>query len=192
MKKTLESLTFITGNKNKLKEVRAFLDFPLLHRGIELKEIQSLDLEEVVRFKAKEAYDYIGKPVLVEDTFLTIHALGRLPGPFIKWFWEEIGLDNLCRMIDIYSDRSATVSLAFGLFDGVRFEIFVGEMKGRISDFPRGSNGFGWNPIFIHEGFEKTWAELADKEKEPFSARRKAIKELEKYLEKTYQYSRKI
>ena len=87
----MDKLTFITGNPGKAEEVSRYLGFPVEHISLELDEIQSLDLEEIVKDKATRAYEKIGRPVLVEDASLVFHAFGKLPGPLIRWFLEELG-----------------------------------------------------------------------------------------------------
>jgi len=62
-----------------------------LHEKIDMDEIQSLDLDEVVEHKVRQAYEIAKKPILVEDTALEFPALGKLPGTFIKFFIQELG-----------------------------------------------------------------------------------------------------
>jgi len=93
----IESLTFITGNTAKAEQLARHLEYPVTHQKLDLPEIQSLDLKEIVEHKAKEAYKQIKKPVLVEDTSLTFSVLGKLPGPLIKWFLTELDNAGLCR-----------------------------------------------------------------------------------------------
>lgn len=93
MKKTI---TFITGNQKKAEYLEKYLGFPVAHEKIDLPEIQSLDLYEVVEYKVREAYKKIQSPVLVEDASLEFIALGRLPGTFIKFFLEEMSEETLC------------------------------------------------------------------------------------------------
>lgn len=176
----LHKLTFVTGNPVKANAIRKYLDFPIEYQQLEIPEIQSLDLREVVTFKAKEAYKYIKSPVLVEDTSLSFLALGNLPGTFIKWF-EEMGNEKLCHLLDSYSNRSAIYKIALGLYDGKNMVLFTESAHGKVAREPKG-DGFGWNSIFMYEGFEKTLAELNSEEKESLSTRRKVIKKLEEYL----------
>lgn len=176
----LSKLTFITGNAVKAEAIKKYLDFPVEHQKLDIPEIQSLDLKEVVTFKAKEAYKYIKSPVLVEDTSLSFLALGRLPGTFIKWF-EEMGNEKLCRLLDPYPDRSAIYEIALGLYDGQDMVLFTESAYGKIAKEPKG-DGFGWNSIFMYNGSEKTLAELNSEEKESLSTRRRVIKKVEAYL----------
>ncbi|MEK7535376.1 MAG: non-canonical purine NTP pyrophosphatase [Patescibacteria group bacterium] len=178
----MDKLTFITGNAAKADQLGRHLDIPVNHLKIELTEIQSLDLAEIVEHKAKEAYKHIGSPVLIEDTSLTFSALGRLPGPLIKWFLTELDNEGLCRILDGYQDRGAVAEVLFGLYDGKDLQTFRGSAKGSVATKPRGEWGFGWDPIFIPDGYSKTWGEMTADEQKETSMRRIALKKLEKVL----------
>jgi non-canonical purine NTP pyrophosphatase (RdgB/HAM1 family) len=178
-----EPLVFITSNKNKLKQVQDHLKHPIEHIDIDLTEIQSLDPIMIVEHKAKEAYKLVKKPVLVEDTSVIFNALGKLPGPFIKWFYDEIGLDGMCRLLDSYEDRSALAWILFAYYDGVELHIFDAKQSGMITDKPRGEHGFGWNPIFLPNGETKTYAEMSEGEKHSTSLRKRALLKLELFLQ---------
>ena len=75
----MQSITFITGNQKKADYLAKYLGFAIEHEKIDLDELQSLDLREIVEHKVKQAYEKIGKPVLVEDASLEFLALGRHP-----------------------------------------------------------------------------------------------------------------
>jgi len=177
-----KNITFITSNPSKAEQLGLYLDFPILHQKLDLVEIQSIYLREVVEHKAKEAYKYLGKPVLVEDTSLVFNALGKLPGPFIKWFLAELDNNGLCKILNGYEDRSTLAQVYFGLYDGKELHLFQGEMQGTIASNPRGKRGFGWDPIFIPSGYEKTWGEMLQDEQKETSMRRIALKKLEGFL----------
>lgn len=176
-------VTFITGNSNKAKYFSQIVGHPIPHRAVDVHEIQSLDLREVVTEKAKAAYAELRSPVLVEDSSLVIHSLGRMPGTFIKWFLDELGLEKVCRLADISNDRSAQASAAFAYYDGNRLEIFVGGMHGTIPEHPRGDDGFGWNPIFIPETGTKTMGEMTEVEFEAVYAKIKAFGKVKSFLD---------
>lgn len=175
-------LTFITGNPSKAEQLSRHLEYPVEHKKLDIPEIQSLDLKEIAEHKAKEAYQQIQGPVLVEDTSLVFHALGRLPGTLIKWFLAELDNEGLCRLLDGYQDRSAQAKVCFCFYDGNALEVFEGEMNGTIANSPKGERGFGWDPIFIPEGSTKTWGEMNVEEQKETSMRRIALKKLEDYL----------
>ena len=179
----MDSITFITGNPGKASLLNQYLDFPVIHKPLDLIEIQSLDLSTIVEYKAKEAYEQVRSPVLVEDTSLRFLALGKLPGPLIKWFLTELGTDGLCRLLNNYADRSALAEVQFGLYDGRSFQAFSGAVEGSIAPTPRGSRGFGWDAIFIPSNSSKTWAEMTDEEARKTSMRMIALKKLEAFLQ---------
>ena len=164
------NVVFITGNQDKAEFFKKYLGLEIEHKKIELDEIQSLDLHEIVDHKVRQAYSIVNKPVLVEDVGLQINSWGKLPGPLVKWFLQEVGGEGLCRLADINEDRSATASITYGYFDGHEVKFFDGELAGSIAASPRGEN-FGWNPIFIPEGSDKTYAEMDDAETQQFSLR---------------------
>lgn len=120
----MNKLTFITGNKAKAEQLGRHLQHPVEHLKLDLPEIQSLDLNEVVTEKVKSAYEQINSPVLVEDTALIFQALGKLPGTFIKFFLSELGNDGLTKILNGYSDRSATAKVCFGYYDGKEIKYF--------------------------------------------------------------------
>ena len=179
----MNNIVFITGNQNKADYLAKYLGMPINHQKVDLDELQSLDLRAVIEHKVREAYKIVGAPVLVEDISLTFTAMGRLPGTFIKWFLEELGNEGLCRLADGLEHRGAVASIMYGLYDGETLEVFTGSHEGVIADYPRGSEGFGWNPIFIPKGATKTYAEMVDEELMPYSHRAQAVKKLLKYLQ---------
>lgn len=180
----ISDLVFITGNQHKADYLAKWLGVPLAHQKVDLPEIQSLDLREVVEDKARRAYDIVKKPVLVEDVALSFDVYGRLPGTLIKWYIHELGNEKICRLLDNQSNRNATAAICFCLFDGHAAHFFDASMSGSIAEHPRGTNGFGWDEIFISDGMDKTRAELDDDEQAATSMRRIAHDELRAYLTK--------
>lgn len=178
----MADIIFITGNQHKADYLAKWLGMPVAHRKVDLDEIQSLELREVVEDKARRAYEVVKKPVLVEDVALTFHALGRLPGTYIKWFLEELDTDGLCKILQGYDDRSATAAIMYGVFDGQTFHFFDAAIPGQVAETPRGELGFGWNSVFIPDGSDKTYAEMTDDELKPFSHRAMAVAKLREFL----------
>lgn len=185
----MEDLVFVTGNVHKAEYLAKWLGHDVPHVALDLPEIQSLSLQEVVEYKVREAYSQLQKPVLVEDVSLRIHAFGQLPGTYIKWFLHEVGVDGIIAMLQAFEDRSATACVMYGLYDGKTVEVFEGSMPGTISDKPRSTGDQGWhsslswNSIFVPEGSAKTYAEMTDDEMKPVSHRARAIAKLQAYLE---------
>lgn len=175
-----QPVVFITGNMHKVHWTQRYIHVPLTHKKLDLTEIQSLDPTEIVEHKVRQAYEILKQPVLVEDTSLTFHALGKLPGPLIKWFLEELGNEKLCKLVT--DDRSATAIVTFGFFDGKAVQFAQAHVTGKIAEKPLGTNGFGWDSIFIPDGQIKTHAEMSDEEIDEISVRRLALEELKKVL----------
>ncbi len=162
-------ITFMTGNQNKADYLAKLLGQDIAHFKLDLTEIQSTNMHDIVEHKVRQAYDVMHKPVLVEDVYLTFTALGDLPGPFIKFFLENSagerpdGLENLCRMLDGFTDRSAIGGCTFGYYDGQRLQFFDGLIRGTIAEHPAGERGFGWDKIFCPEGYDgRTRAQLTE------------------------------
>jgi len=156
----MKDVVFITGSQKKADYLAELIGFPIEHTKVDLDEIQSLDLHEVVRHKLRQAFEKVQHPVLVEDVALEFNALGKLPGTFIKWFQEALTHEELCRLLD-GKDRSAVARCVFGHYDGKNDTYFEGSMNGTISNKPSGVGGYGWDPIFIPEGYTVTRAELS-------------------------------
>ncbi|PGG98924.1 RdgB/HAM1 family non-canonical purine NTP pyrophosphatase [Polytolypa hystricis UAMH7299] len=171
----MKTLNFITGNKNKLAEVKAILGdaIDIQDRAVEVPEIQG-SIEEIAKEKCRVAAEMVGGPVLTEDTALEFNALKGLPGPYIKWFLEKLGHDGLNKLVDPYEDKSivAVCTFAFSSGPGEEPILFQGRTEGRIVP-ARGPPNFGWDPIFEYEG--KTFAEMEKDEKVGFSSRKLSV-----------------
>ncbi|HMM62235.1 MAG TPA: non-canonical purine NTP pyrophosphatase [Candidatus Saccharibacteria bacterium] len=159
----MKDVTFITGNQDKADYLSKYLDLPVKHQKVELDELQSLDLRTIVDHKVRQAYEIVGSPVIVEDVSLEFTAFGRFPGTFIKFLIDEVPFETICRMLDGLS-RDAIARCVFGYYDGTEVTLFEGSLKGSISNEPAGENGFGWDKIFIPEGYKITRAELNEED----------------------------
>lgn len=174
-------VTFITGNQKKADYLANYLGFPVEHKKLDLEEIQSLDLHEIVEHKVRQAYNQVQSPVIVEDVSLEFTALGRLPGPFIKWFIEEVDFETVCSLLD-GKDRGAIARCVFGYFDGKTLKMFEGSLPGKVSDKPAGEKGYGWDKIFIPQGYNVTRAELGEEDNKKTYLQVKPFKQLKEFL----------
>jgi non-canonical purine NTP pyrophosphatase (RdgB/HAM1 family) len=175
-------MIFVTGNNHKLKEFEAILGIKLNHSDLDLDEIQSIDVEEVAVHKAKQAYELLKEPVIVEDTGLYFEELNGLPGALVKFFVKNLSLDQICSLVK--ENRKAVAITCIAFFDGELLKVFKGETRGEIAKEPRGTNGFGWDPIFIPEGHTQTFAEITSEEKEYKFMRKEAINKLKSDIDK--------
>jgi XTP/dITP diphosphohydrolase len=179
----MNKFKFVTGNPNKVREVGEILNLPLDPVEVAgLFEIQSPNLDVVVRHKAQQAYESLKCPVMVEDSGLLFHAWNGLPGALVKWFEETVGCDGMLKMVEGFIDRGATAICCFAVYDGENMKIARGQVNGTLSNSLRGKNGFGWDVIFIPEGYEQTYGELSSKDKNAISHRKRALDELKQVL----------
>lgn len=175
-------LTVVTSSADKTKEIGRILGTPVTNVALDLPEIQSLSFEEVVEAKVREAYARLQVPLIVDDAGFSLEGLNGFPGPLAKWLWKALSWEGVCRIADSLPNRNAWVTVAIGYFDGVEFKSFIGEAKGKMSEHPRGENGFGHDVIFEHEGDTRTRAELSIEEQDARPVRRKALEGLKAFL----------
>ncbi len=133
--------------------------------NIDLIEIQSTDVKEVIKHKIEEARKY-EDDFIVEDTALYL-GLNKEIGALIKWIPNEV-------VVKAYKGQLAIAVCCIGQSNGT---IITEKLSGEIVE-PRGENGFGWDRIFQPIGFNKTLAEMTDKEKNRISHRYRAIKQI--------------
>lgn len=176
-------LTLVTGNSNKLREVKQILhdigdQYVLASCAVDLPELQG-DPADITRAKTETAFAKIQGPVLVEDTCLCFNALGGLPGPYIKWFLEKLGHEGLNRLLLGWEDKSALAMTCLGLKMSADSEVVIlqGITRGRIVP-PRGQGNFGWDPIFEPDGSGQTYGEMSAEQKNAVSHRYKALDQL--------------
>ena len=183
-----KTLTFITSNKKKLEEVKHILgpSFPykLQALDLDLPELQG-EPEYIVSEKCRLASLQVDGPVLVEDTSLCFTALGGLPGPSIKWFQDKIGLEGLNNLLLAYDNKKAVAQCIFAYKNckGEPINLFMGKVNGTIVA-PRGELKFGWDPIFLPDGYRQTFAEMDSETKNEISHRYKALQLVKEFLQK--------
>ncbi len=177
----MKKIVFVTGNQNKADYLAKYLDHPIDHKKIDLDEIQSLDLKEIVEHKVRQAYREMKKPVIVEDTSLEFKALGGLPGPFIRFFVDHMDFQTICSLLN-GKDRTAYAKCAIGFFDGKTIKIFEKTLSGQIAKKPSGKNGFGWDKIFIPKGYSVTRASLSEADDQKTYLKLKPFSQLKKFL----------
>ena len=172
----LGGLVFVTSSLGKLREAEAVLGCSLRHRALDIDELQSLDIETVVRHKARLAHARIAEPVMVEDTALELAGLAGFPGPLIRWLLSTVGPAGICRMAHCFGDPRATVRCVVCACDGDDEIVGHGVVHGVIAESARGRHGFGWDSTFIpDDGDGRTYAEMEESEKNAISHRRRAF-----------------
>ncbi len=175
-------ICLITGNEGKRAEFERLLGFSVTSKKIDLTETQSLDIHAICEAKALEAFQAVGSPVLVDDTALVIDEWNGLPGPLVKWFLDSVGCEGILKMAGTLSSRNASVTTCLGYADENGARVFEGVLSGKISESESGENGFGYDPIFVPEGQDQTFAEMTNDQKDALSMRRLAVDEFKGFL----------
>ena len=183
-------INFVSGNKNKLKELsdifkENFKDIEIKQLDIDLPELQGLP-EDIVKGKLKLALEKAKKlkgPILVEDTSLCFNGYGGLPGPYIKYFLKNIKPEGLYKMACVFDDHTAYAQSIYGLQKNKKEEphLFIGKTPGEIVS-PRGPNSFGWDPCFQPKDYKQTYAEMGEEEKNKISHRGKSTNEMIRWI----------
>ena len=182
-------------NKNKIREVREILcNYEILTPD----DVGSFDevtedgktFEENALKKAREICRQTGMITIADDSGLCVDALGGAPGVYSARFAgeghnDEENIVKLLSLLQNEENRSAKfVSAAAVCFPDETSFVALGECKGTILREKRGSNGFGYDPVFYYEDFGKTFAEISEEEKNSISHRRRAFDALRAYLDK--------
>ncbi len=178
----LPEFRFVTGNRSKLEEAGRILGFVPPSVTLDLPEIQSLDLLEVLRAKADAAARSVEGSIVVEETGLALSCLNGFPGPLVKWLLEAVGHEGVAELALSRGDARATAECAI-LFRpaGTRSGEDVvawGKCPGTLVLPPRGTNGFGWDPVFQPDGERATCAQLGDAIKDRIGHRGRAWRAL--------------
>jgi inosine triphosphate pyrophosphatase len=169
-----------SGNKGKLEEVRQILG-DIEELDIDLPEIQEIDPHRIIEEKLKEAQKAHKGEFIVEDTSLYLEALNGLPGPLIKWFLKTIGNEGLYDISIKFKNKKVVAKTLIGYADKKgSIKYFEGAVEGTIS-IPKGE-GFGWDPIFLPDGYLKTFGEMSAAEKNSISMRKIALVKMRDYL----------
>ena len=176
-----------TSSRHKYLEARHVLaeyGVELEHLPVERVEIQADDPGEIAAYSLSQI-DSEGKPVLVEDAGIFIDHYGGFPGPYSSYALGTINLLGILRLMVGVEDRGASFQSVIAYRDGGETRLFRGIVKGAISHEIRGSNGFGYDPIFIpDEGEGRTFGEMANAEKNTLSHRARAFRSFGEWFQR--------
>ena len=184
-------IVFATGNPHKIKEVNDIcgncgIDFVLPDEGFNPVENGST-FEENSLIKAKEAYRVSNTYCLADDSGLCVEALDGAPGLYSARYagTQDEKIEKLLSELEGKTNRSAKFVCCMTLLDEAGNLIFqtTGECIGSIVTDRKGVNGFGYDPIFLVDGYSKTMAELSSEEKNKISHRAVALKNVLKFLQ---------
>ncbi len=171
---------FVTGNRGKFEEAKGILG-EVEQRNLGYTEIQAGTLEEVAAFGMREVKEKLAGPVMIEDAGLFIETLQGFPGVYSAYVFDTIGNEGILRLLEDVEDRKAVFRSVLGYAEpGMEPILFRGELEGEITVEPRGSGGFGYDPIF--KVGKKTIAEMSLEEKNMISHRGASIRALKSWL----------
>ena len=163
------------------KEVLKKYGIELDRLSIERIEIQADDPELIAEYSLKQLD--IDIPILIEDAGLYIDKYYGFPGPYSSYTLRTISNEGILKLMEGEEERGAKYISAVAYRNGNISMTFRGEVKGSISHEERGTNGFGYDPIFIPgEGDGRTFAEMSPQEKSKISHRARAFRKLAEWL----------
>lgn len=191
-------IVFATNNSHKLDEIRQ-----ILGESIEVLSLADINCHEDIpetaptiegnaMMKARYVYDKYGTPCFADDTGLEVEALDGAPGVYSARYAGGEGHDSEANMrkllheLEGKENRRAQFRTVIALMeqkDGKPVaHTFEGKIEGHISNEKRGTSGFGYDPIFVPEGYEQSFAELGNEIKNKISHRARAVARLAEYL----------
>jgi XTP/dITP diphosphohydrolase len=191
-------LVFASNNKNKIQEIQALV--PNTIQIVSLDDIGCTeDIPETANtiegnaiLKANYVTEKYGYDCFADDTGLEVDALNGAPGVYSARYAGEQkdandNMDKLLTQLQNKSNRKANFKTVIALNLNGKQNLFTGIINGKIIEEKIGTNGFGYDPIFVADGYDKTFAELSLKEKSTISHRGIAVKELILFLQKLSQ-----
>ncbi|MCE5298179.1 MAG: RdgB/HAM1 family non-canonical purine NTP pyrophosphatase [Methanoregulaceae archaeon] len=174
-------IVVVTSNPHKAAEIADFFGdlVEITHLTMEIPEYRHHDVGEIAYRKAEYAFHTLACPLMVDDTAFSIEALNGFPGPYAAYALSTIGNEGILKLLEGTVNRHAyfETAIAFASDGGIR--VFLGRVDGVIVS-PRGTAGFGYDPIFEVEG--RTLAELDRAAKNRISHRARALSRLKAWI----------
>ena len=190
-------LVFATNNKHKLEEVRA-----IVGNRVEILSLNDINCNDEIPetadtlqgnalIKARYIYEKYGVDCFADDTGLEVEALDGAPGVYSARYAgeecnSEANMQKLLQNLTGKSERSAQFRTVIALIINGEEKLFNGVVKGEISTGKMGDSGFGYDPIFIPEGFSQSFAQMSSEMKNSISHRYRATEQLSNYLKENY------
>ncbi len=171
-------MIFVTSNKHKFQEISRMMEkngITVEWKRMKYEEIQADTTEEISLDSARKLSASIGEPFFLEDTGIFVDSLGGFPGPYSSYVISKIGNSGILRLLE-GRGRSAYFLTVITYFDGRQYHQFSGKLTGQIAQSERGGSGFGYDPIFIPDGFSITLGEMDLESKNEISHRSKALR----------------
>jgi len=191
----MKQIIFASKNEGKVKEVRHILN-GINAEILSLNDVGFTDeipetadtFEGNAKIKAEAIYNKFKLPTIADDSGIVALQLGNEPGVYSARYAGENATDeeNNHKLIDKLESfpepHKGKFICAAVYYFGTEFKVAIGEISGQILKEPRGTNGFGYDPLFLPDGYDKTSAELTPEIKNKISHRYRAFNELKVYL----------
>lgn len=179
----MKTIYFITSNKGKVAEVQkkcSNINIEIIQKNFGYPEIQAINLEDVALYGTKHIQKRISHPFILEDAGLFIDDLNGFPGVYSAYVYHTIGCKGILRLMENFKNknRKAVFKSVFAFAANNKPRLFVGECLGKITNNEVGEYGFGYDPIFIADGENKTFAQMTTDEKNKISHRGKSLNKL--------------
>lgn len=182
-------LYFVTNNEDKFKELHQIVKndrIDLVRYPLKIEELQTEDVEDLVKKKAFEAFKEIRRPLLVEHTMLRIDALNQLPGPQTNYIYSRLGYSAIVRFCVMEDEFKASAESIFCYCDGINYVTARAKKEGKIKqdNIPEG-DCFEWDRIFVPEeenDTDETYSEMECEKKNRCSMRTEAWRNLKEIL----------
>lgn len=184
---------FGTNNPGKLREVQDMLgaqfevlSFRDLDEPFDVEETEHT-FEGNAGLKARAFFERTGLPCFADDSGLEVDALGGAPGVYSARYsgpgaTNQSNNEKLIKELQGKTERTARYRVVIAFYDGKEMAFFEGKVEGEILEAPRGDGGFGYDPYFMPEGYDITFAEMPAEEKHKISHRGKAVRALARML----------
>ncbi|WP_175807613.1 non-canonical purine NTP pyrophosphatase [Burkholderia cenocepacia] len=177
-------IRFMSGNPNKVAEIQKILEpvgVEIVSVDRKIEELQTEDVDRLVRDKLIKAFELIGRPLFVEHTGLYLEGLNGLPAGLTQIFWDKLEADRFAALVEGLGNSSVIAKTVLGYCDGREIHLFEGAINGKVPKIPAGPRHFQWDCVFVPDGHAQTFAEMGDKKNE-ISMRRKALDAFAVYL----------
>jgi len=180
----MKEINLVTCNENKIKEYKELLEpeFKVNALKIDYPELRSEDIAEIASLAAKQLAENLGKTIVLEDGGFFIDALKDFPGTCSAYIFKRIGNKGILELMKDIANRKCRFKAAIAYCEpGGEPKIFIGEEEGIVSMEIKGDNGWGYDPIFIPKGDNKTYGESRDNS-DINIFRKRAIEKFAKFL----------
>jgi len=179
-------LYFITSNEHKFAEAESVLKdcgINICHIRLRYDEARGEKCEEIAKKSAEMCFKRFKTPLFVEDAGLFIPSLNGFPGTYSAWVFKTLGKEGILKLLRGVKDRRAKFISAIAYVDKSGVSVFTGVSEGRITDKIHGKSGFGYDPIFVPNGWKKTYGE-SDEAKIATSHRMKSLVKFAKWFKR--------